>query len=218
MSRQGGMLSVLVVAWTLVVAWQWSIQDAPQRVPLANTSRTKANQQASVSVSEWNLQGFPTATRESPPIPKRNLFAPLIEQQSSFMGTSDARLKQGTARVGRNELSVAAAVSSVIPTVARPVISLPSPQDLAERARLIEREQRMKKLQDQSAQFRLLGFAERGGVKQAFIGKGADIYIVRQGDTLEGTFMVSIVAESGVKIRDFEYRQEYTIHMKKDHE
>jgi len=122
-------------------------------------------------------------------------------------------MKQGKARVG-NELSSAADVSSVLPTVAPPAIVLPSPQDLAEHARLIAREQRIKKLQDQSAQFRLLGFAERGGVKQAFIGQGTDIYVVRQGDTLESLFMVSMVAESGVKIRDLEYRQEYTIHMK----
>ncbi len=217
MSRQGGMLSVLVVAWTVVVAWQWSIQHEPQRVPLANTSRTKATQQVSAFPSEWNLQGLPTPLRESPPIPKRNLFAPLIEQQDSFVVTSDVRMKQGKAHIG-NEPAVVAAVSSAIPTIAPPAISLPSPQDLAEQARLIAREQRIKKLQDQSAQFRLLGFAERGGVKQAFIGKGADIYVVRQGDALENIFMVSMVAESGVKIRDFEYRQEYTIHMKKDHE
>ncbi len=217
MSRQGGLLSVLVVGWAVVVAWQWSIQLEPQRVALINTSRTQANQQAPVFPSEWNLQGLPTPVRESPPVPKRNLFAPLIESQGRALGTSGVRMKQGKARVG-NEPPVAAAVSSAISAITPPVMALPSPHDLAEHARRLEREQRMKKLQDQSAQFRLLGFAERGGIKQAFIGKGADIYVVRQGDTLEDIFMVSRVAESGVTIRDFEYRQEYAIHMKNSRE
>ncbi len=217
MSRQGSMLSVLVVGWTVVVVCQWSIQDVPQRVPLVNTSRMKANQQSPSSASEWNLQGFPTATRESPPIPKRNLFTPLIEQPGSYIGSPRMRMKPVKAHAG-NEPSVVASASSAIPAIVPLAISLPSPKDMAEQAGRLDREQRMRKLQDQSAQFRLLGFAERGGVKQAFIRKGSDIYIVRQGDTLEGIFMVSIVAESGVKIRDFEYHLEYTIHMKKDRE
>ena len=79
-----------------------------------------------------------------------------------------------------------------------------------------EREQRLGKLREQASQYRLLGLAERGGVKQAFVGKGTDIYIVRQGDTLDGLFMVSIVDAGGVKIHDAEYHLEHTIKINKD--
>jgi Tfp pilus assembly protein PilP len=92
------------------------------------------------------------------------------------------------------------AAQAVAPLVPRSV--LPA---LTEQAGRIERERRQKQLADYSAQYRLLGIADRGGVKQAFVGKGPDIYIVRQGDMLGDMFLVSLVEESGVKISDVEY-------------
>ena len=91
-----------------------------------------------------------------------------------------------------------------------------SPQELAEIAERQQREQRISKLREQASQYRLLGFSERGGVKQAFVGKGGDIYVVRHGDQLDGIFTVFMVEPTGVKIREAKNNVEHTIEMKKD--
>ena len=90
-----------------------------------------------------------------------------------------------------------------------------SPQELAEMKERQEREQRIGKLKAQAAQYKLIGLSEGGGVKQAFVEKGSDIYVVRQGDTLDGVFMVSIIDLGGVKIRDAEFNVEYTMPIQK---
>ena len=114
----------------------------------------------------------------------------------------------------------AAAVSLEKPAAVQPIPApMPpqlSPQELAEMAERQEREQRIGKLRAQAAQYRLIGLSEGGGVKQAFVEKGSDIYVVRQGDTLDDVFMVSIIDLGGVKIRDAEFNVEYTMPLKKD--
>jgi hypothetical protein len=86
---------------------------------------------------------------------------------------------------------------------------------MKERQERQEREQRIGKLKAQAAQYRLIGLSDGGGVKQAFVEKGSDIYVVKQGDTLDGLFMVSIIELAGVKIRDAEFNVEYTMPIQK---
>ena len=98
-----------------------------------------------------------------------------------------------------------------VPPITAPPPPQLSPQELAEMKERQEREQRIGKLKAQATQYRLIGLSEGGGVKQAFVEKGSDIYVVRQGDTLDGIFLVSIIDLGGVKIRDAEFNVEYTM-------
>jgi hypothetical protein len=217
-----GLLSV----WGVLGLWQWLSQSEPQRVPLTNISGAKPA--AKAVHLEWAVNQ-PKPTPESPAMPKRNLFAPLSERQEQMM------LAAATPRA-RKEEKTAARIAPPVSTVAQeavapslksgdekllapvaPVAPPPpqlSPRELAEmkeRQERLEREQRIGKLKAQAAQYRLIGLAEGGGVKQAFVEKGSDIYVVRQGDTLDGVFMVSIIDLGGVKIRDAEFNVEYTM-------
>jgi len=209
MSRQGRLLLSLMSLWAALMFWQWFTPNEPQRVPLTNFSGTKAPRPESAIPSEWVLQR-PRVARESPTVPKRNLFAPLNEREERVMLAKAKQLEEAHRRT-----VLEAVPASPFQSESAPVPRI-SPQEVAEMAARQEREQRIGKLSEQASQYRLLGLAEQGGVKQAFIGKGTDIYVVRQGDQLDGLFMVSIVDAGEVKIRDAEYHLEHTITIKKE--
>ncbi len=213
-----GLLSV----WGALGLWQWVSQSEPQRVQLTNVSGPKPPAK-SLHV-EWSVNK-PKPTPESPAMPKRNLFAPLSERQERFMLAAvqpDIRKeKQSPPKI------VPASIPRIEPAVISPAnqesekqpLSAPtpqlSPQELAEIKERQEREQRIGKLKAQASQYRLIGLSEGNGVKQAFVEKGSDIYVVRQGDTLDGVFLVSIIDLGGVKIRDAEFNVEYTMPISK---
>jgi hypothetical protein len=164
-------------------------------------------------------------------MPKRNLFAPLSERQEQVMlAAATAKLHKKDKGAPKIVASTRVEQEAVAPPMKQepekpPPVSLPtpvipqqpqlSPQELAEMRERQEREQRIGKLKAQAAQYRLIGLSEGGGVKQAFVEKGADIYVVKQGDTLDGVFMVSIIDLGGVKIRDAEFNVEYTMPIQK---
>lgn len=216
MSRQKAMAAAVLIAWIAVGAWQWSMSDGPKRVPLVNTSRSVPNPGGGESISEWTLLKPPPVTRQIPSVPKRNLFAPVAEHRQHSVLSSGARIKR-VEHQERPELPLPGPVDTNPPVSVPPIdpaVHRLSAQEQADQARHSERERRQKQLADQFAQYRLLGVVDRGGIKQAFVGKGADIYIVRQGDLLGDMFFVSLVDASGVKVRDVENRLEHTLQLK----
>ena len=214
MSRQGVLLLFLMGFWAALIFWQWYMPNEPQRVPLTNVSGAKASRSEPAVPPEWVLNP-PRGTRESPTIPKRNLFTSLNERQEQVMLATAKQVKRREDSRERTVLEAAPAGTRTSESAPAPPPPRVSPQEAAEMVARQEREQRIGKLREQAAQYRLLGLAEQSGVKQAFIGKGTDIYIVRQGDQLDGLFMVSIVDAGEVKIRDTEYHLEHTIKITK---
>ncbi|MCC6964961.1 MAG: hypothetical protein IT391_01585 [Nitrospira sp.] len=215
MVRQRFLAVVLVIAWILIGAWQWSVLDAPKRVPLSNISKRDSGPRGLEFASEWALERPSSRIRESPSVPKRNLFAVFAGPKKRSVPSSSIRMKRGEKRLGLG--SSAAAVGTTMPVVLQgvePSVRRPPVEDVAAQASRVERDRRQRQLADHYAQYRLLGFADHSGVKQAFIGKGTDIYIVRQGDMLGDMFVVSLIAESGVKVRDIEYGLEQTMQLK----
>lgn len=216
MSRQRALAAALLIVWILVGMWQWSMLDAPTRVPLIHVSHNDPSPAGSEFAPEWTLEKHPSTTRESPSVPKRNLFAAFTEPRKRSVPSPGARMERVEKPLGP-ESSVATAAGTTMPVVVQgvePAVHRLSPQAMAEQAGRIARERRQKQLTEYYAQYRLLGVADRDGVKHAFIGKGTDIYIVRQGDMLGDMFLVSLVEESGVKISDVEYHLEYTLQLK----
>ena len=214
MSRQGGLLLSLMSLWAALMFWQWFTPNEPQRVPLTNISGTQAPRPESAIPSEWVLQR-PRVASESPTVPKRNLFAPLNERQEQLMFAEAKQVKRREESHEKIALNAAPAGPLRFESAPAPPTPQVSPQEAAEMAARQEREQRIGKLREQASQYRLLGLGEQSGVKQAFIGKGTDIYVVRQGDPLDSLFMVSIVDAGEVKIRDAEYHLEHTIKITK---
>jgi hypothetical protein len=203
--------------WGALGLWQWLSQSDPQRVPLSHVSGPKP------AVKSGNLEwavNQPKPTPESPAMPKRNLFAPLSERQEQMMLAAAMPRSRKQAQPLKSMPAAPVAEQAVsIPVKHEPEPPLPVPppqpplssQELAEIKERQEREQRIGKLKAQAAQYRLIGLSEGGGVKQAFVEKGSDIYVLKQGDTLDGVFMVSIIDLGGVKIRDAEFNVEYTM-------
>ena len=218
----------LLSLWGALTLWQWLSQSEPQRVPLTNVSGPKPP--ARGIHAEWVVKQ-PKPTPESPAMPKRNLFAPLSERQEQLMLAAVKPTHVRKEGAARPKVSTSGPVPEVATNTMKPEpekqpppapqISLAppppqlSPQELAEMRERQEREQRIGKLKAQAAQYKLIGLSEGGGVKQAFVEKGSDIYVVRQGDTLDGVFMVSIIDLGGVKIRDAEFNVEYTMPINK---
>ena len=52
----------------------------------------------------------------------------------------------------------------------------------------------------QLTQYRFLGYLTTNGEPQAFVGKGQDLFIVRNGEVLEGQVVVSQIEETSVTL------------------
>ena len=88
-------------------------------------------------------------------------------------------------------------------TVAPSTLTAPPPPSLEELAQQQEalaalaaqqQEQlRRRQLLEQMGQYRYLGYVNQNGVQKAFLGKGREIYILREGETLEGKFQVALI-------------------------
>ncbi len=65
------------------------------------------------------------------------------------------------------------------------------------------------------AQYRYLGYANQNGVQKAFLGKGREIYILHEGETLEGKFQVVLIEANMVKLLDSDSKLEAILKLKK---
>jgi hypothetical protein len=65
-------------------------------------------------------------------------------------------------------------------------------------------------------QYRYLEYVNQNGVNKAFLGKGREIYILQEGDTLEGKFQVSLIQATIVKLFDATSKLETTLKITKE--
>ncbi len=70
-------------------------------------------------------------------------------------------------------------------------------------------------LREQMGQYRYLGYLRHEGQQRAFLGKGKEIYIIRQGDSLEGKFLVAGIEASTVTLREIVNNLEATLELSK---
>ncbi len=66
------------------------------------------------------------------------------------------------------------------------------------------------------AQYRYLGYVNQNGVQKAFLGKGPEIYILRQGDMLDGQFVVESIDAMTVTITESTSKLETILTLKKE--
>jgi hypothetical protein len=211
-AKQWKMLAGLAGLWMAVLGYQFIMREEPRHAPLENVSRRPPAASVPAGGDDLTITPIPARTFPSSAAPPKNLFARLRpirgEDGPARATTASSRRKPAPAP------PPAPAPAADATTV--PLPPPPSPEELAARARSQEKELRDKQWREQMAQFRLLGYAQRPDGRQAFLAKGADIYVVHPGDLLDGKFIVSVVDGNGVKIQEPSSQLEHRIELKKD--
>ena len=161
--RKGLLLVGLLIAWGGITAYQMFVDTeiSPSQSNFASTNSPLPSVQA-LSLAE----SFPNARQMVTFSQPRNIFSPTSSRKVV------AKRKIPKRPPPSNPTTVA-------PTPTPPKAS-PSPEELAaQRAR------------QQLNQFRFLGYLTKGGESQAFLTNGQAIYIVKQGEMLEGEVQVN---------------------------
>ena len=161
--QKGFVLVGLIVAWGGLTTYQMSDFSVSSSSDLSSTLQQENSNLPTVKALSLE-QSFPNARQMATFSQPRNIFAPL--------GLRKVAAKQKT---------------PITPPLSQPTMAPPSPvppgpsaSDLAaQRAR------------QQLNQFRFLGYLTKGGERQAFLTNGQAIYIVKQGEMVEGQVQVN---------------------------
>ena len=197
-------LGGLVTVWLVLVYINVIAVPPPQEVPLKYTSGHVApvTRQADLG-DEWEVHSLQAKVRELPGAPKKNIFAATILVRSPSPHAKVAALQKK-----QQALAAASTIAPPVPVAPPP----PSPEELARQQEALRQQQ----LREQMAQYRYLGYVNQNGVQKAFLGKGREIYILKEGETLEGKFQVALIEATTVKLLDSESKLETTLKLKKE--
>lgn len=212
-------VSGLMVVWGVLVYVYVIDALPPQEIPLRFTSGQVAGDSTRKAPTEsWEVKSLQAPVRELPATPKKNIFTAAALPPSPEV--------QAKRRVQRTQRKAFAAVAEGTPAVAiDPPASPPppSPEELARQQEALAAQQaaqqeelRRRQLQEQMAQYRYLGYVSQQGVSKAFLGKGKEIYIMQQGDTLDGKFLVASIDAATVKLQTADAALETIIKLKKE--
>ncbi len=163
--HKGLLLVGLLVAWGSLTAYEMLESSGTSPSDQGNIAATNS---MLPSVQALTLaESFPNARQLVKFSQPRNIFSPI-----------------GSRKIASKKISIPKrrpqSNSIVAPPPPAPTISSPSPEELAaQRAR-----QELNK-------FRFLGYLTKGGESQAFLTNGQAIYIVKQGEMLEGQVQVN---------------------------
>lgn len=162
--RKWLILGSLLLAWGMVTIFQMSDSAPTDSMTLSATSGTPLPSIKDLALDPAFSNPRQTATFSLP----RNIFAPLGMSQIVSRQEAD---KASSSRQKKTEAS--------LPPPSTPPPPGPSIADLAGQ-----------RAQEQLNQFRFLGYLTKGGESQAFLTNGQAIYIVKQGEMLEGRVQV----------------------------
>lgn len=195
-----------------VLALRATGDEPPREVPLKFTSK----QQSAKSQAPFGLdvKSLETPARKAAAKPARNIFvagAQALSVESPPPRVAATKKKPMVMPI----VEVAVAPPPLPPDPPAPPPG-PTAEELAAQAAAQERELKLKQLKEQMSQYRYLGYVSHDGDSKAFLGKGHEIFIIRQGDKLDGKFLVASVEPASVKIRETESSLETTIQLKKE--
>jgi len=161
--QKGFVLVGLLLAWGSVTAYQMSDFSESSSNNLATA--TPQTQSSLPSVKDLSLEkSFPNARKMATFSQPRNIFSPLVSRRM----------------VGKQPV---ATTPSSRPIVAQPKPAPPPGPTAAELA--------TQRARQQLNRFRFLGYLTKGGESQAFLTNGEAIYIVKQGEMLDGQIQVN---------------------------
>lgn len=202
----GGLLCLLVA----LVGVRWMTETDPQQVPLRYKTGPRPdaipNQQR--QGDEYAVKSMKILDDSLPMTPKRNLFVPMERvQQTAAVHRLVVRQKP------------VAPVVQPPPQVQVPVPpppQQPSPEEVAAVAARQQKDALVRQLREQMGQYRYLGYLQQDGRHRAFLGKGTEIYIIHQGDILEGKFLVAGIEATAVILKERQNELEARLELKKD--
>ena len=193
------LLVLLGVVWIMILLVQFSDDSEPvvvtsnQTMTASVSSRSSSKSQPSLALADV-LKHPRQKVKFSKP---RNIFAPLNSRNSGLRQVAKAPPPKPSSRPS--------------PIARRPPTPPPGPSPGAlatQRAR------------QQLNQYRFLGYLKKGGESQAFLTNGEAIYIVRQGETLEGRIHIHKIDPTTIvlstKVRETGDNIEATIPLTKE--
>ena len=197
--KKSQLLIVLGVFWVIILLVQFS-DDSEHTVASSNQVGSVAlpTPSSSVSQSSLTLADVLKHPRQKVAFSKpRNIFAPLNSKKPVLRHVSKAPPPKPSSRPS----AIARRPPAPPPG--------PSPGELAaQRAR------------QQLNQYRFLGYLKKGGESQAFLTNGQAIYIVKQGETLEGRIHIHKIDPTTIvlstKVRETGDNVEATIPLTKE--
>lgn len=199
-------LGVLVLTWIGLLYLLVIDAPPPEEVPLKYQSGQAVTKNVAAAPAEtWEVHSLQAQARQLPDTPKRNLFTPLSRPVDPQATLAAQRKQEAQTR------AAATAVAKAAPP-APPVPPPPTPEELAQQQEALRRKQ----LQEQMTQYRYLGYVNQNGVQKAFLGKGREIYIMREGDTLDGKFQVALIEATSVTLLNAESKLETILKLKKE--
>ena len=207
-SLQRYLLLGLGGAWCVLILMRILTAEAPQEVPLTFVSGKSAAKTRAITgmPDPWQVKRVSTQAREMSEGPKKNIFAPLGE--STIVGATTIVAK-------RAKRATQAPPPPVVITMP-PAPPGPTSEELAEQAARQQKELTLAQVREQMGQYRYLGYLSQQGVQKAFVGKGKAIYIIREGDKLDGKFLVASIDSTTVKLKEPTTSLETSIELKKE--
>jgi hypothetical protein len=206
--KQVFMLGAMAGLWVALMTFQYVTFPEAREVPLTFKSgqTTGTTMQSGRADEEFELRPIRILARQLSSTPTRNIFAPIrdVDKGETVAKVRATKIK----RKGPPEPAPALAVAAV------PAPLLPSPEELAEQAAQQQRETKLRQLRELMGQYRYLGYVTQAGEQKAFLGRANDIYIIRQGDTLDGQFRVTSIAPTAVTIHEPQLNLEATLQLK----
>ena len=205
-------LGALVVLWIGLVYVYVIDVPPPVEVPLKfQSGQTVARSTSTNAAETWEVISLKAQAGELPVTPMRNIFT-----AAGIAGAADSH---GTRIAQQKKPSSPNKAISAMPPAPPP----PTPEELARQQEALaaqaaqQQEQlRRQQLQEQMGLYRYLGYVNQNGVQKAFLGKGREIYIIRQGDTLDGKFQVALIEATTVKLLDADSKLEMVLKLKKE--
>ncbi len=219
--KQWHVLVGLLTVFVGMVVWRQMTIVPPQEVPLTFKSGQSAASRNRPGDEEAFALALPRVSHdESPTRLRKNIFASL-DAQVQREPKRRQRTVQGTVGPQGPVASPASPPSSIASAeLAQPIAPAappsPSPEELAAQAERERQALQVKQAREQMAQYRYVGYLNQNGERKGFVGKGHEIYIVRQGDTLDGRFLVATLDANAVTLRDAAQNLETTLQLKSD--
>jgi hypothetical protein len=193
---KGWLAIFLSATWAALVIFVVMNQPSPERVPLkfkSGPAQDIDEKHAHESDNPFTVRLARAKTHELPHLPSHNIFAPL-----------DTPSPEATVRqVNKHKVSGQVKPSqspSPAPIVAEPPAS-PSEQEIAAQRAIKQTEMARRESMRELGAFRFLGFLEQDGVAQAFLARGNELYVVANGDAVDGRYVITVLDTSSVKIR-----------------
>lgn len=207
-------LSTLMTLWIALLYVYVIDVPPPIEVQLKyQTGQTVEMSQQTHETETWEVKSLRAQARELAATPRINIFT-----GASIAHPSDPETIRRAQQKKRQKLNAVPSTVSVSPAPPPP-----TPEELARQQEALaaqaaqQREQlRRQQLQEHMTQYRYLGYVNQNGVQKAFLGKGHEIHILRQGDTLDGQFVVESIDAMTVTITESTSKLETILTLKKE--